>query len=84
MRKEGQRGGSEKVQARAASGFDDRRNVILRISSPCREHSSMTSAERGKEIDERVDWKGRKGLLSFNAINYALQGNIIQPTTNYT
>ena len=68
MRKEGQRGGSEEVQARAASGFDDRRNVILRISSPCREHSSMTSAESRKEIDERVDWRGRKRLLSFNGM----------------
>ena len=68
MREEGQRGGSEEVQARAASGFDDRRNVILRISSPCREHSSMTSAESRKEIDERVDWRGRKRILSFNGM----------------
>ena len=68
MRKEGQRGGSEEVQARAASGFDDRRNVILRISSPCREHSSMTSAESRKEINERGDWRGRKRLLSFNGM----------------
>ena len=68
MKEEGHRGGSEEVQARAASGFDDRRNVILRISSPCREHSSMTSAERRKEIDERVDWRGRKRLLSFNGM----------------
>ena len=63
MREEGHRGGSEEVQARAASGFDDRRNVILRISSPCREHSSMTSAESRKEIYERVDWEEERGFF---------------------
>ena len=39
------------VQVRAA--FDDRRNVILRISFHCRERSSMTAESRKKRERER-------------------------------